>query len=183
MDDLRQHKPTEADTRAELTHLWLKSLPVLETFIRGLIRDRDARDDVLQATAEQVSRQFDEYDRSRPFSAWIIGIARYRVLAHYRDTRRDRLRFNEDAIEMLSNAAGAVSAEWDDRKEALEVCLNKLQPQHRKLICLRYVDDMLPAALAEKIGSTANAVSAMIRRIRLALAQCIEQRLSDGGKQ
>lgn len=181
MNNVNPNRPTEADTRAELTRLWLKSLPVLETFVRGSIRDRDAREDVVQATAEQVSRSFDEYDRDRPFSAWVIGIAKFRVLTYYRTQQRERLTFGEHAIEVLTGSAVLINAEIDDRMEALEFCMDKLDSKHRKLLRLRYVEDRQPMDLADQLGSTPNAVSAMVRRLRLALANCIDKRLRREG--
>lgn len=170
-------KPTEIDTRAELTRLWLKSQPAVESFIRGMVFDREAREDLLQATAEQASRSFDDYDRSRPFTAWVLGIARYRILGHIRGRQRERLRFNDQTLDLIADAAERVSGEMEDRFDALEQCMSHLQPKHQKLVRLRYIDGLKPSQLAEKLGGSPNAVSAMIRRIRLALAECIDKRL------
>jgi RNA polymerase sigma-70 factor (ECF subfamily) len=168
---------SEADKRVELTRLWMKSLPTVELFIRGLVWDRHAQEDVLQATAEQVSRSFDDYDRERPFQAWVLGVARHRVLAYFRDQQRDRLRFSEDTVDKIAASAERVSPEMQDRLDALQFCMSKLRAKHQKLLRLRYLEELKPRQLAEQIGGSPNAVSAMIRRVRMAIAECIEKHL------
>lgn len=177
MSTEHHQKPTEADVRAELTRLWLKSQPALEAFVRSAGVDREAREDIIQNTAEHVSRSFDQYDKTRPFTPWVIGIARFRVLEHIRTGQREKLRFSSEALEYLATAADRISDEMQDRYDALEKCMARLQPKHKTLMRMRYIDDLKPVELAKVLDTTPNAVSLLTRRVRLALAQCIEKRL------
>lgn len=181
MDHPQRGDQKEGKTRVELTQLWLKSLPVLEAYVASAVTDRHSREDIIQSTAEQASLSFDDYDRSRPFSAWVIGIARYRVLAYYRTLKRERLVFSDCDLDLMAEAVESISAEFDTRTEALEECLTKLSPRHRKLISLRYTEDLKPAKIAERVGISANAVSGMLRRVRLALAECVRRQIKAWG--
>ncbi len=177
MSEDQTNQRFEIDTRVELTRLWLKHLPALEVFVSGAVSDRHAREDIIQSTAEQVSRNFDQYDRSRPFNAWVIGIAKYGVLAYYRARQRDRLVFGELELDLLSNAAEKVSEDVDARMAALDKCMSKLSVNHKELMRWRYVEGVKTGAIAQKIGANPNTVSATLRRVRLALAECIRRQL------
>lgn len=180
--DTEHPKPSESekDTRAELSRLWLRCMPVLDVFLRSLVQDAEARDDIMQATGEQVSRTFEQYDRARPFNNWVIGIARYCMLAYFRDQKRDRLRFGSEAIDYISDASVKVSPEIEDRIEALEKCMERLNERQLKLIQMRYENDLKPMQIADRLGTSSNAISLHLRRIRLALAECIDKRLRRG---
>ena len=46
--------------------------------------------------ATAVAEKFDKYDCDRPFSAWVVGIARNKVLMHLRTNSSDRHVFDAD---------------------------------------------------------------------------------------
>ena len=57
----------------------------------------------------------------------------------------------------------------------LESCIAKLPVDHRRLILLRYFEEMEIPDLASRIGSTVAAVYRSLSRIRLSLLTCIEK--------
>ena len=51
------------------------------TFIRSITPQLADAEDILQETARQFATRFDDYDQSRPFLPWEMGILKYKVLA------------------------------------------------------------------------------------------------------
>ena len=64
------------DQRVEATRLWTIAQPTVSAFIGSLVREIRDRDDVLQDVAVAFMSSFASYDATRPFMAWVIGIAR-----------------------------------------------------------------------------------------------------------
>lgn len=166
-------KPDSSRTR--LTMLWTQAQPLVMAFVRSMVPDPVDAEDVLQQTAYDIATHFDEYDADRPFVAWAIGIAKYKVLDYRRDKGRDRAVLTGDAIEELASAYADQSDKLIDNSRALHDCMQKLSDKARSLIDLRYAQNLKPAAIAQRIGSTANTISNALSRTRAVLRDCIER--------
>lgn len=165
----------------QATRLWTLAQPVVSAFVTSVVRDFTARDDVLQEVAVAVVESFDRYDKSRPFVAWALGIAQNQVGLYLRRHRRDRLVFDDETVASLAIAFGAVSAARSQKLDFLRDCLHGLEGRARRLCDLRYRDDLKPAAIAETLGMTANAVAKALQRIRDQLRDCIDRKAALGG--
>ena len=56
----------------------------LLAFVRSCVYDRGAAEDLVQETFLVAWNRLDDYDENTPFARWLRGIARNKVLAHYR---------------------------------------------------------------------------------------------------
>jgi RNA polymerase sigma-70 factor (ECF subfamily) len=155
---------------------WALAQPAVSAFITAVVRDFTARDDVLQDVAVAVLESFPSYDASRPFTPWAIGVARNQIRLYLRRRQRDRHVFDSDAMASLAVAFETVSEEQSHLLQQLPECISRLGPRDRKLCELRYRDDLKPAAIAESLAMTANAVSKALQRVREQLRACVESR-------
>lgn len=135
----------------------------------------DARE-LLQETNLALLKKATQYDRARPFRAWARSVAYYEVLTFRQKQRRERLVFNDDIFDRLS--ATVMQEDEDEelksmRQTALARCLDKLTPNQRNLINLRYNQDFSVGRLAQKMACTETAVSTLLYRIRRVLGECI----------
>ena len=73
---------TKARTAFEI--LARENSRMLMVYLRSLVRDEAAVDDLFQETMVIAWRRIDDFDRSRSFGKWIRGIAGKLVLAHFR---------------------------------------------------------------------------------------------------
>lgn len=167
------HEPDPSRTR--LTLLWTRAQPSVMAFVRSMVPNPVDAEDVLQQTAYEIATNFEEYDDERPFIAWAIGIARYKVLDYRRDRGRGRMVLTGDAIEHLANAYIDQSEALNANSRALQECLDKLSDKARSLIELRYTQDLKPAAIAQRVGTSPNVVSNALSRAREVLRNCIER--------
>lgn len=160
--------------------LWGKAQPAVSAYIRAAVRDFHDAEDVTQATVRYLIENFDDYDPATPFAAWAIGIARYRVLEHIHQKGRTAKLLSEDVIKNLPDAFVAVEPKIGPQQEALEACMEQLSPKHKDVLYRKYYENVGHEDIAKHLGVKANTISVMLRRVRLALAQCIEKRLKTG---
>jgi RNA polymerase sigma-70 factor (ECF subfamily) len=156
--------------------LWTAAQPTISAFIRTLIRDFQHADEVLQRVAVTLVRKFDQYDPSRPFGAWAIGVAKYEVLYFRREQATDKHLFGDDIVEQIASRYELLSEEIDPVREALKHCLDELKGRSKKIIDLRYASGMRANAIAEEMTLSPGAVRMLLCRVREKLRGCIERR-------
>lgn len=168
----------ENQKREEFAYHWLDAEPSVSAYVFASITGFHDAEDVVQQVAQELARRFDEYDSNRPFLGWALWIAKSRVIDFYRAQGRTQVVFSD---ELLGHLADTIAREADGRshrREALEACLDELPPRSRRLLDLRYADEMSAAEAARELGSTADSVRVLLSRVRTALASCIERRLA-----
>ncbi len=126
-------------------------------------------EDVVQRIAQELARRFDEYDPNRPFTGWALWIAKSRVIDFYRVQGRRRIVFSDDLLRQLAETIAQQADGRNQRREALEACLDGLPGKSRRMLELRFVDELSPAEVAREIGSTSGSVRVLLTRIRAAL--------------
>ena len=169
--------PDSPDRLEQFTRLWVANQRAVGAFIHMSLRDAHYAEDVLQEVAADASRNFDKYDPARPFVAWLSGIARQRLVDHYRKQDRQRAERSQDTLDLLDQSSAEVAEEIDDRLVALRKCMDKLPEHHKLMINRRYGFDDSLAEIAKSVGSNAKAVNAMLTRVRKLLADCVQQRM------
>ena len=166
----------------QFTRLWTQAQPSVAGYVRAIVRDGDVAKDVVQETALVLLRKFREWDSSRPFVAWALGIARFEILAHRRDAGRSRLVFDDALLDAITELWGDVAGEIGNEQVALHDCLEKLAPRARKIVHLRYFNELQMSQIGEQLGATAGAIRISLMRIRERLQECVERRLTSEGR-
>ena len=109
-------------------------------------------------------------DASTPVSVpWAIGVARHKLVDHWRSQAREQRRVRAIAGDA---AIGPVRTDdpWDtrlDQMRAREV-LQRMAPQHRAALCLRYLDGLRVAEVASELGRTVHATEGLLMRAKAA---------------
>lgn len=115
-------------------------LPV-RSFIHARVQNAADAEDLAQETFIAAFRGLDRFDPGLSFEAWIIGIARHRVLGHFRSTdRRHRAnqKFREECLATLEfELAGIQSEIGIDPLKRLMDCVEKLPERMRQVIRAR----------------------------------------------
>ncbi len=164
----------DEQTRQAARH-WTLAQPVVSAFVHSVVRDVAARDDVLQEVAVAVLESFDRYDANRSFTGWALGVAQNQVRLYFRRCQRDRLVFDDATLLQLATSFESTSSEQLRHFDSLRGCLERLERRALELCRLRYDDGLKPAAIAERVGMSANAVAKALQRIRDRLRECIEK--------
>jgi RNA polymerase sigma-70 factor (ECF subfamily) len=152
----------------------------LHAFLSSVVWNIADADEVLQDTNLALWRKVDEYDPSRPFLPWAIGFAQMQVKSWLKRRERVPLVFDDAIIDRLATQAAADSPRLDAIRRALADCVEKLSPEQRELIVIRYEPEARVGEIAENRSVTPKALSETLRRIRAKLLACIDKTLADG---
>lgn len=150
----------------------------IRAFVRSLGVDPDWVDDIAQEAFLIAFDQFDTFDSQRDFGKWIRGIAANIVRNEIRkNARRGRI-LNAGLSEILTGLHG----ETPELTESIAIqsvrdCLDKLNPEPRKLIQARYKDGLSAPKLAEIFGQSAANIRQRLTRIRRDLRLCLESNM------
>ena len=171
----------EVANHKEFAVLWAKAFPRVRVFVLMCVPKYHDAEDIIQETAVAAASDFEHYDRQRSFTAWAIGIARNRVLRHWRtESTTQQILLDDDTLGRVEAAFSKLETDADQTKEALEACLGALAPRARRLIEHRYVEGLRIEQVAVRMGVTAGSVYTQLYRVRQSLAECIRRRIKGG---
>jgi RNA polymerase sigma-70 factor (ECF subfamily) len=133
-------------------------------------------EEVMQRVRIRIWQQFDQYDADKPFDAWARAIAYYLMLAYRKEKSRKREFFTERILEAVSNQFDKHLERAHERRDALLVCLDKLDDRKRGLVDAYYLSARQPTeAIAGELAMTPNALRQSLFRIRKVLLDCVER--------
>lgn len=154
---------------------------MLTTYLRAAGCDDALLDDVWQETMIVAWRRLDDFDRSKPFGPWLRGIAARTLMANRRTAAKTVLTDDAEALEYLSERFERVNQlcgdTLDEKLDALRDCVAKLNESDRECIELRFRDDLMPAAMSERIGIALETVKKRLFRAKQQLQSCLEKKL------
>ena len=143
-------------------------------FIFTLVQDYAKTDDILQDVAELLWKKFDSFELGTDFGAWAMRVARFKVLEWRRSQQQLVLPIEEKLLSTLAAKAEQTQASADlGRQEALEDCLQRLEPRDRELIHQRYYAKDTVPRIAQQLGRTRDAVYKRLAGIHRSLEDCI----------
>ena len=144
-------------------------VPLLRAFYRRRMGDNaDEVEDLVQETLIAVHTRRATYDRERAFTAWLFAIARYRMIDHFRRTRR------HVAIEELGDAL--LIEGFEDSSNAqidVEALLETLPSKQARVIRAMRVDGHSVVETAAIAGISQSDVKISVHRGLKALARRI----------
>ena len=151
---------------------------MLMVYLRSLVRDEAAVDDLYQEAMVVAWRRLDECDLDRPFGPWLRGIASKLVLAHYRKQKTDPIVLQEAVLNIVDrhfeNINLLAGNTWDDKVAALHVCIDELPDKQKAIIRGKYFDGLSVAGVAARCDMTLEACKKRIQRGRMMLAKCLK---------
>jgi RNA polymerase sigma-70 factor, ECF subfamily len=168
---LSSHTPANDEAFVQLLS---RHEPVVRAYLRGLVARMEEVDELMPEVALVAWNKFAELEDRSAFAKWACVIARYEVLRHRRDKARDRLVLDDDVIARLATEAEEETPQTESQLRALEVCLQKLPDDRRKLVLGCYVPGAAIKDIAARTGRSEDGLYQLLRRIRLELQRCVE---------
>lgn len=107
-------------------------------------------------------------------TAWLIGIARHKLVDHWRRSEREQRRLTAVADE---SATAAEDDPWDARLDVLAArdTLEQLGAHHRSALTLRYLDGLSVPEVASVLDRTVHATEALLMRAKRAFREIYEE--------
>lgn len=112
-----------------------------------------------------------------PSTGWLIGIARHKLVDHWRAAERE-----QRGLRAVAEPPAPSADPWDERLDALlarEVLAAQSAP-HRAALTLRYLDGLGVPEVARTLGRTQAATEALLTRARTAFRRSYTQAREDG---
>ena len=138
---------------------------------RAVFGNRALAEDLTQETYASVVAAVRNGSPGAQTLPWVIGVARHKLVDHYRNTAREERRLSlawSSGIgqddEQLDEFAGVDSAD-------LVALMRKLSPDHRLVLVLRYLDELSLDEIASEIGKSVHATESLLTRARQALTR------------
>ena len=128
---MTDQKDIHPPDRADFLKLFLEHQDDLRAFIGAVVRDSAQRDDVFQEVAMELWRGFDRYDPQRSFGAWARGVAKHRVMKHYRSEGKVPMPLSPAAVEAALNAFDAIDQSLSRIRKQLRILRVSLNPMWR----------------------------------------------------
>jgi RNA polymerase sigma-70 factor (ECF subfamily) len=109
--------------------------------------------------------------------AWLVGVARHKLVDHWRRSSRD-----ERNLQLAAEEVRDVEDPWEAQLDAAvaRAALERLGPHHRAALTLRYLDGLSVPEVAEHLGRTVHATEALLVRARSAFRTSYGERGDDG---
>ncbi|WP_417392425.1 sigma-70 family RNA polymerase sigma factor [Gimesia sp.] len=171
--------PTEQpDAREQFFRQFSRVDRKLYGYILALVLDVVAAEDIFQETCVILWKEFPRYDRERSFLNWSYGIAFNQIRKYRRKFQNKRLLFSDTLVNELAEDVSRMVEEQSQRQLALTHCLQKLTERERDLLDDYYGDQQTAASLAERGKCSVHTIYKTIKKLRRALYECVNRRLS-----
>lgn len=181
METPEENEPSDCAIDApEVARLLVEHRSLILGYLLACVRNHADADDLFQEVSLAATRSAGDLRSAEGFVPWAREIARRRVLAHFRKSKR-LTAVDPEVAERLYETAAEMdrSSDVPERIEALHLCLDNLPSESRRLIALRYEDHQRPVeSLAQAFGRSIQATYAILKRSRLLLRDCITQRMN-----
>ncbi|MBK8091388.1 MAG: sigma-70 family RNA polymerase sigma factor [Verrucomicrobiaceae bacterium] len=150
-------------------------------YVRSLMPGYEGADDLAQETLLRLWEKREQFVAGTYFKAWAFQIAKYLVLNQRRKLARSPVvLLDEELMEQIDHR-------WMERmdmgvtashQEALTQCLQTLKQEDQRLLHARYATDASLETYASQEGTRPGTLKARLFRLRGAIRDCIQRRLS-----
>ncbi len=151
---------------------------LLLRYVMSLVANRHDAEDVMQRASVVMWKRFGTFEPGTDFVAWATTVAFYEVKNFQRVTGRSRLEFDDELIQTLAAERVQHVRRWSPRMEALEDCVEKLNPVQRTLVETIYTQGVEVAEVARQQNRAPQTIYNQLNFIRRALAECVQRRMA-----
>jgi len=144
--------------------------PLLRYYIRRLDAKTDNIDDMLQDIWLSVYRKIEKLKEPRAFPVWVYRIARNKVFSGFRNKRIFAPLPEERVLSEIKDEPDIPT----DRSEAIHKALTEIQPQHREVLTLCFLENMPYQAIAKIVGCSLGTVKSRIYYAKQSLRKVLE---------
>jgi RNA polymerase sigma-70 factor (ECF subfamily) len=149
---------------AALEHAWRQFGTLVFTYCVRALGDRELAADCTQETFLGAWRSRDTYDPARgSLAAWLLGIARFKVLDARRASSRMAMPVADDQL-AVGRAGDDVELDRLGDQLLLAHALDGLAPRPRQVLELAFYSDLTQTQIAEKLALPLGTVKSDLRR-------------------
>jgi RNA polymerase sigma-70 factor, ECF subfamily len=148
-------------------YLYVRYADDVYGYVRSIVRDHHQAEDITQDVFAKLITAIGKYEeRSVPFAAWIMRVARNATLDHMRARKQipvEEVRAGDPRDERLGL----------QRRECLKAAFSALPEAQRQVLILRHMVGLSPPEIAERLGRTESSVHGLHHRGRATLKETL----------
>ncbi len=153
--------------------------PVFNLIAR-MVRDPAVAEELAQETFIKVFTHLSSYDARYKFVSWILRIAHNRAIDYLRQPRPATTSLDDEegrlAAVLDSRAPSPfVSAERAELAAGLEAAIDRLRPEYRQAVVLRYQEELGYEEISEVLDLPLGTVKSYLHRARAELARAVTE--------
>lgn len=153
--------------------------PGIRAFFASHLDSTSQVEDLSQEVFITAFEKLSDFDMEKDFGKWLKGIARKKLLMHFRSLYTEDEAMN-NLRQIIVTRMGAGSSLWKkygfkDLVSRLKACMNRLPDKTRKIVIQKYIQNDRIAVIAEKFHMSVTAVSVALFRSRKMLKSCIRR--------
>lgn len=171
----RSLEPSVERSQERFLSLFLASEREVYRYICAIVPAREDADEIIQQTAVELWRKFEQFDLTLPFTPLACRFALNVAKQWLERKRRWRTLLSDGLAERIADRREAEMPAIQQRLRHLEVCLEKLPAGQRAIIEGYYLRKLTVGSVATEAGRTVDAVYKSLQRIRHSLQECIER--------
>ena len=136
-------------------------------FIYGMIRDKEASEDITQEVFITIYNRLYMYDKKRKFTNWILQIAKNKCIDYMRKYKKVYESNIEDARNLVSSDISPEEAlEYRETKKQVQDFINELDDIDRQILTMKYSQDITFSDIADVLGMNLSTVKRRYYKIR-----------------
>jgi RNA polymerase sigma-70 factor (ECF subfamily) len=149
------------------------------TLVSRMVRDQGVAEELAQDAFVKAFAALWSFDPSYKFSNWVLRIAHNVAIDHLRRARPAVVSIDDDSsgrdlADVLADGREPSAFDLAVRRafrDDLEAALARLRPEFRRLVVMRYLEDMSYEDIAEVVGLPLGTVKSHLHRARAALGR------------
>ncbi len=163
----------------DITATLLRERLALTAFIATVTRDFHLAEDIYQDVCVKAVGKHGEFESPLHVLNWARVAGRHRAIDVLRTRDGKTVGLSEEMLAALEPVWPAgEAAQGSAALEALQACMNRLTPNNREIIRLRYFEGRTGAGVAGAMGRKLETVYQALARIHKTLGDCVRQRLA-----
>ncbi len=148
----------------------------INSYVLTLVPNYADADDIMQETTKVMWAKFADFEIGTNFLSWGVSIAHYRVLEYRRKQKRlKQVRLSDEVFEKLNVAAKKKQDNTTEYISFLKKCFKLLNDDDKRVILLRYHDDLKTKEVAGRVGKSVQSIYRNLSRIQESLLRCIRK--------
>ncbi|MGW2550009.1 RNA polymerase sigma factor [Streptomyces sp. NPDC001635] len=167
------------DAASAMSAFYARLNQTVYNWVRQYVRDPHIAEDLAQEVWIKVAQNVARYRPGTNLMAWLSTITRNTVVDHLRAVqRRPTEVLHADHLQLDRPRPGLTPHQHAERRQladAVAAEMNKLRPEQRQCLRLRFFDGCTPAHTAQIMGKTEGAVRTLTVRSLRRLAQVLPE--------
>ncbi len=171
-----EHEPFRPDQGAVLLDLYDDALGQVFGYLLPRCGDTVVAEELTSETFLAAVSAVQRGAVERMSVAWLVGVARHKLVDHWRRRAREDRTLTLATSEELTDP-------WDEQLDVTRahLVLAGLGAHHQTVLTLRYLDGLSVPEVADLMGRTVHATEALLVRARGAFRRAYGERSADAG--